>query len=80
MLELDGPWVVHPAEGDLHQRFLEPGFDDGAWLKAAVPAHWRSVPELADSDGPVLYRHRFDAPAPDPGRRPFLVLDRVFYL
>lgn len=79
MLDLCGAWLVHPGEGDLHQRFIEPGFDDGGWFKAAVPGHWRAVPELAESDGPVLYRHHFDAPATEPGRRRFLVLDGVFY-
>ncbi|HLF40929.1 MAG TPA: hypothetical protein VI854_05565, partial [Acidimicrobiia bacterium] len=79
MLELDGLWVAHAAEGDLHQRFLEPGFDDHDWLKAAVPAHWRSIPEFSDSDGPLLYRHRFEEPAPATDRRRFLVLEGVFY-
>ncbi|HLF41605.1 MAG TPA: hypothetical protein VI854_09060, partial [Acidimicrobiia bacterium] len=44
-----------------------------------VPGHWRSAPALARSDGPVLYRRRFSAPRPAPGRRRFLAFDGVFY-
>ena len=43
-LELGGGWVAREAEGDLHQRFVDPGFDDsdwdevrGAWNRAALP-------------------------------------------
>ena len=78
-MDLSGAWLARPGEGDLHQRFLEPDFDDADWVKAAVPGHWRAVPELAGSDGPVLYRHRFDAGPPDGGRRRFLTLEGLFY-
>ena len=72
-------WLAREAEGDLHQRFVEPEFDDTAWEPITVPGHWRSTPAFADSDGPVLYRHRFAAvPLPD-GRRRFLTLEGVFY-
>jgi beta-mannosidase len=77
-LDLAGTWRLREAEGDLHTRFLEPGFDDSDWLEGPVPGHWRSVPGLELSDGPVLYRRRFQAePAVD--RRSFLVLEGVFY-
>ena len=77
-LDLMGSWRLREAEGDLHQRFTEPGFEESDWLEAAVPGHWRSVPGLEESDGPVLYRRRFQV-EPDPGQRAFLVLDGVFY-
>ncbi|MGH8993093.1 MAG: glycoside hydrolase family 2 protein [Acidimicrobiia bacterium] len=77
-VDLSGMWRLCEAEGDLHQRFTDPGFDDSAWTEWAVPGHWRSVPELERSDGPVLYRRRF-AVEPVPGQRSFLVLDGVFY-
>ena len=32
-----------------------------------MPGHWRSTPAFADSDGPILARCRFDAPAPAAG-------------
>ena len=60
-LELDGGWLAREAEGDLHQRFVAPGFDDSGWAPIAVPGHWRTTPAFAGSDGPVLYRHRFPA-------------------
>ncbi len=79
ILDLSGTWRARPGEGDLHRRFAEPDLDDRDWLEVPVPGHWRSVPELADSDGPVLYRHRFETDPPAPERRRFLVLDGVFY-
>ncbi|MGH9035053.1 MAG: glycoside hydrolase family 2 protein, partial [Acidimicrobiia bacterium] len=76
--DLSGTWRLHEAESDLHQRFTDPDFDDSAWMEAAVPGHWRSVPGLERSDGPVLYRRRFRIEEPS-GERSFLVLDGVFY-
>ena len=69
-------WRLHPAEGDLHRRFFEHGFDDAWWEDAPVPGHWRAV---ADVDGPVLYRARFGGERPAPGRRRFVVFDGIFY-
>jgi beta-mannosidase len=78
-LELGGGWLARQAEGDLHQRFVDPGFDDSGWDPIAVPGHWRSTTAFAGSDGPVLYRHRFPAaPLPD-GQRRFLTFEGVFY-
>ncbi|HVM39243.1 MAG TPA: hypothetical protein VM618_00545 [Acidimicrobiia bacterium] len=79
LLDLGGTWLAHPAEGDLHQRFVDPDFADAGWAKVAVPGHWRSCPELSDEDGPILYRHRFSAPPGGEGRRRFLVYEGVFY-
>ncbi|MGH9032937.1 MAG: glycosyl hydrolase 2 galactose-binding domain-containing protein, partial [Acidimicrobiia bacterium] len=80
-LDLSGTWRAAAAVGDLHQRFVEPGFDDRDWPTLSVPGHWRSSPDFADADGPVLYRRRFELAADSaPGRRRrFLVLDGVFY-
>src|SRR5436305_708247 len=72
-------WLAREAEGDLHQRFVEPGFDDAGWEPITVPGHWRTTPAFAGSGGPVLYRHRFPAtPLPD-GQRRFLTFEGVFY-
>lgn len=57
----------------------DPEFDDASWETVQVPGHWRSTPAFAGSDGPVIYRRRFQAAAPDPGVRTFLVLDGLFY-
>ncbi|HEX6312105.1 MAG TPA: hypothetical protein VF152_10805, partial [Acidimicrobiia bacterium] len=79
-LGLGGAWRATPAVGDLHRRFVEPGFDDGDWPTLTVPGHWRSAPDFATADGPVLYRRRFGVAADTaPGTRRFLVLDGVFY-
>ncbi len=81
-VDLSGAWRAAPAVGDLHQRFVEPGYDDAGWATLTIPGHWRSSDneELARSDGPVLYRRRFALdPLQRPGGRRFLVLDGVFY-
>lgn len=80
-LDLSGAWRAATSGGDLHQRFVETGFDDRQWPTIAVPSHWRSNPAFATSDGPVLYRRRFElgTPAGARGRRHFLVLDGIFY-
>jgi beta-mannosidase len=67
------------GEGDLHQRFVERAFDDAAWPEIPVPGHWRSSPGFRHTDGPVLYRQRFDGPPLGDHRRAFVVLDGVFY-
>src|SRR5689334_15718497 len=72
-------WLAREAEGDLHQRFVEPDFDDTGWEPITVPGHWRSTPAFAASDGPVLYRHRFAATSLAEGRRRFLTFEGVFY-
>ena len=77
--ELGGDWLACQAEGDLHQRFVDPAFDDTGWEPITVPGHWRSTPAFADSDGPVLYRHRFPAAPLPEGRRRFLTFEGVFY-
>lgn len=77
--ELDGSWLACEAEGDLHQRFVDPAFDDSGWLPITVPGHWRTTAAFADSDGPVLYRHRFPATSLPDARRRFLTLEGVFY-
>ena len=79
-LDLSGTWRAAAAVGDLHQRFVETGFDDRDWPTLSVPGHWRSGPDFAGTDGPVLYRRRFELAADTaPGTRRFLVLDGVFY-
>jgi beta-mannosidase len=78
-VELSGVWRAAHATDDLRRRAVEPGFDDGDWPEIAVPGHWRGHPEFVDSDGPVLYRHRFRQLPPDPGRRRWVTLDGVFY-
>ena len=49
------------------------------WLDVAVPGHWRRPPEAGTSDGPILYRRRFEQAAPDAGRRRWVTFNGIFY-
>jgi beta-mannosidase len=78
---LAGAWRAHISEPDLAKTFAEIEHDDAGWETVSVPHHWRSEPAFAESDGPLLYRRRFDAPTPVTGvsARRFLELDGIFY-
>jgi beta-mannosidase len=78
-MELSGPWRAAPADPDIRRTFPDRDVDDDPWELVPVPGHWRSVPAFAGSDGPLLYRTRFDHDAGEPGVRSWLVLDGVFY-
>jgi len=67
------------ADDELRRQGIGLDEDDRSWPEVAVPGHWRSHPQLADSDGPILYRTRFELPSPDAGRRRWITLDGVFY-
>lgn len=78
-MQLAGPWRAIEADEQLRRVFPQPDLDDGSWAEAAVPGHWRSEAAFAASDGPLLYRHRFEAEATRPERRQWLRLDGLFY-
>ncbi|MGH9117420.1 MAG: glycoside hydrolase family 2 protein [Acidimicrobiales bacterium] len=78
-MELTGPWRAAPADEDTRRAFGDRDFDDAGWETVTVPGHWRSVPAFADSDGPFLYRTRFDHERTGDTTRSWLVLDGVFY-
>ena len=78
-MELTGPWRAIEADEELRRSYPEPDFDDAAWAALDVPGHWRSTPDFADSDGPLLARRRFDAPTPPQGTRSWLTFDGLFY-
>ncbi len=78
-MDLGGRWLAAPADDVLRRRLPGADLDDSGWEAVDVPGQWRLVPAFADSDGPVLYRRRFEAPRPVPGRRSWLVLDGIFY-
>ena len=79
-MDLSGPWRAHAAEERLARVFADVGHDDSSWPELSVPGHWRSSPDFASHDGPVLYRRRFETSVADDDRRAWLVLDGVFYL
>jgi beta-mannosidase len=82
---LTGRWKAVVADEALRRTYPEVDFDDAAWGDLEVPGHWRSSPDFADTDGPLLARHRFETPDPgddghdDAGRRRWLTFDGVFY-
>ena len=78
-VELSGPWRACIADDDVRRDGVGLDHDDSAWPVVTVPGHWRSNAAFADSDGPLLYRHRFQLAAPAEGRRRFVTLDGIFY-
>ncbi len=80
-LDLSGSWRAAEADEELRRAFADPDLDDTsvAWQHLDVPGHWRSHEAFAASDGPLLYRRRFDSPRPGPDARSWLVLDGLFY-
>ena len=77
--DLSGTWRAAESDAELRLAFPPADFDDEGWDDVAVPGHWRSTPAFASSDGPLLYRHRFEAERPPEGDRAWLVLDGLFY-
>lgn len=76
---LSAGWRAAVADDPLRRAYADAGFDDSGWEPVAVPGHWRSVAAFAGSDGPLLYRGRFDAAPPPAGRRAWLTFDGLFY-
>ncbi len=77
--ELSDGWRAAAADDHLRRAYTEHDFDEAAWHPITVPGHWRSSPDFAASDGPLLHRCRFEAPAPADGRRSWLTFDGLFY-
>ena len=78
-MDLGGEWLAAASTEDLRRNFTSPGLDDSGWHGVGVPGHWRSHPAFAESDGPLLYRRRFETPEAASGPRSFLTFDGVFY-
>ena len=77
--DLSGVWMAAQADEDLRRSFPRPDLDDGGWQELVVPGHWRSEPAFADSDGPLLYRKRFEMEGLEAGQRAWLSMDGIFY-
>lgn len=75
---IDSLWKATLADDRLRRSFTAVDFDDHAWSSAIVPGHWREIPDLSDSDGPILYRGRFSHPR-EPGRRQWLTFEGIHY-
>ncbi|MGA9277873.1 glycoside hydrolase family 2 protein [Ilumatobacter sp.] len=78
-MELEGRWVATRATDDVRRFGIGLDSDDREWSEVSVPGHWQHNAEFADCDGPLMYRHRFDAPPPPEGRRRWIMFDGIFY-
>jgi beta-mannosidase len=82
-VDLGGTWRAIAADETLRRTFSDPDLDDAEWAEITVPHHWRSHPTFATSDGPLLYRRRFDSPVcsdqSETHCRTWLQLDGLFY-
>ncbi len=78
-MDLAGPWRAREADDELRRTGTDLDLDDSGWTTLDVPGHWRGHPEFASSDGPVLYRRRFEQAAPPPGTRRWVTFDGIFY-
>ncbi len=78
-MELSGAWRANAADDELRRAGIGLDVDDDDWLEVEVPGHWRTHPKLATSDGPILYRRRFELAAPDQGMRRWITFDGIFY-
>src|SRR4051812_12620363 len=63
-LPLDHAWRASVADEPLRRRYPDQDFDDAGWELVHVPGHWQSTPAFAQSEGPLLYRTRFESPEP----------------
>jgi beta-mannosidase len=78
-MDLSGTWRAALADDDLRRTAVGLDFDDSGWEPITVPGHWRSTAAFAASDGPLIYRRRFELDRPTDGQRCFAVLDGLFY-
>ncbi|MFK7918705.1 MAG: glycoside hydrolase family 2 protein [Ilumatobacter sp.] len=78
-MKLDGRWVAREATDDIRRFGITIDSDDSDWDEIAVPGHWQHTPAFATSNGPLMYRHRFQSEPPADGRRRWITFDGVFY-
>ena len=74
---LPGPWRATVADEVLRRDLPSEDLRDDDWPEVAVPGRWRNHPDLADADGPVLYRTRFATGPLAAGRRLFLRFEGI---
>lgn len=78
-LELAGTWKATRATDDVLRTGVGLRTNDSNWFDIAVPGHWRNQPGFETDNGPILFRKRFETPAPLEGERLFAVLEGIFY-
>lgn len=78
-MDLGGVWRATIADDEVRRTGIGLTTDDADWATVEVPGHWRLEPSFADSNGPVLFRRRFQRERPGPDERVFVTLHGVFY-
>jgi beta-mannosidase len=78
-MDLSGTWRACTADDEVRRSGIGLDVDDSSWPDIPVPGHWRTVPDFAESDGPLLYRHTFHLEPPADDQRVFVTLEGVFY-
>jgi beta-mannosidase len=78
-MDLSGTWRAAVADDDLRRDAIGLEYDDDGWEPLAVPGHWRRAAAFAETDGPLLYRTRFELDPGPEGARQWVVLDGIFY-
>jgi beta-mannosidase len=78
-VDLGGTWRAREADDDLRRSGTGIELDDASWPELHVPGHWRGHPDFALSNGPVLYRKRFEQAPPPRGLRRWITFDGIFY-
>jgi beta-mannosidase len=78
-MELTGPWLAIEADDEIRRSGIGLDADEQDWAPVTVPGHWQRTERFAGSDGPIMYRHAFNADPPGDGRRRWVTLDGVFY-
>ncbi|MBX3287030.1 MAG: glycoside hydrolase, partial [Actinobacteria bacterium] len=84
-MDLGGSWQALVADDDRRRTWMDeeaPAADaipEDAWQPIEVPGHWRNSTDFADADGPLLYRRRFEHPAPEGDERLWLRFEGLFY-
>ncbi|MFA5566553.1 MAG: sugar-binding domain-containing protein [Acidimicrobiia bacterium] len=82
-LDLNGEWHAAVADDATSRNFADHNFDDSSWALLCVPGHWQSQREFQTSNGPLLYRRRFqldlDELESGEAKRWWLVFEGIFY-
>ncbi|MDQ3462369.1 MAG: hypothetical protein M3471_04960, partial [Actinomycetota bacterium] len=80
-MELGGPWHAIVADDDRRRTWLDEAAEasEGEWGDVAVPGHWRSCAAFGETDGPLLFRTRFEHDRAAPDERDWLCFEGLFY-
>ena len=80
VVELSGSWRALAADDELRRDGIGLDVDDSTWPEVDVPGPLALGPRrLGQSDGPILYRRRFELPPPAAGQRRWITFDGIFY-